>query len=212
MNCPVKLSNTLVMNKYLWMGRQLRHFNDIGSIINWVNAMHQVKGLLLEPDTATLTPANPPSTSTTPVQSLHCPSQHNLSTNTNSSTAKSLFSMHSTRSITPPTTVCFKPERVKPLTPSPPRSSSYEPCKPTPLTTYTLCLPTIAPDDSNPQCPKRRKLSIPPSVDYNAASETTHPEGYKSPVAGMHFWHGPYLQDSQHDYCAWNKLTVLKNT
>ena len=41
-------SNTLVMNKYLLMGRQLRNVNDVGSIINWANAMNMVKGLRLK--------------------------------------------------------------------------------------------------------------------------------------------------------------------
>ena len=49
MRCPVYLSNTTIMNKYLWMSRQLRNFNEAGSIINWANAMHLVKCLLIEP-------------------------------------------------------------------------------------------------------------------------------------------------------------------
>ena len=45
----VLLSNKTVMNKYLWMSRHLRNFNDAGSIINWANAMLLVKSLLIDP-------------------------------------------------------------------------------------------------------------------------------------------------------------------
>ena len=85
----------------------------------------------------------------------------------------------------------------KSLTPSPPRCCSYSPSKPKSLTTYTLCLPNIPSADSHPYCPKRRKLSIPPSVDYHAATEFSHPTTTKpavpqtthNPGQRMHLWH-----------------------
>ena len=39
--------NHHVMNKMLWMSRQLRNFNDNASIINWAHAMSTLKNLLL---------------------------------------------------------------------------------------------------------------------------------------------------------------------
>ena len=47
MPSSLALSNAIVMNKYIWMSRQLRNFNDVGSIIHWANAMIYVKNLLL---------------------------------------------------------------------------------------------------------------------------------------------------------------------
>ena len=73
-------SNTLVMNKYLWMGRQLRNFNDAGSIINWANAMNMVKGLLLKSNDVSSLPAHPAPTSRTPIPSSHSPPQLHRST------------------------------------------------------------------------------------------------------------------------------------
>ena len=135
MNRAVTISNTLVMNKYEWMGSQLRNFNYVGSILNCANAMILVKSLLLESQPVSQASAipQPPSSSPSPSQSP--------------------------RSITPPATICFKPATEKPLTQSLPRCSTYVPSKPLPLTTYSLCLPNISPSDSLPHCPKRRKLS-----------------------------------------------------
>ena len=42
------------------------------------------------------------------------------------------------------------------------------------LTTYTLRFPTICPTESIPHCPKRRKIAIPPSVDYHATTTSKH--------------------------------------
>ena len=39
--------NHHIMNKMLWMSRQLRNYNDNVSIINWGNAMAVLKSLLL---------------------------------------------------------------------------------------------------------------------------------------------------------------------
>ena len=193
MSCSVNISNKLVMNKYVWMGRQLRYFNDAGSIMNWANAMCLVKGLLLEPKPEPQVSANsqPPSPS-------FLPSQHRFSTiNQHTLSTKITRNTPSICSITPPITVCFKPATKQSLTQSLPRCSTYVPRKPSSLTTYTLCLPTISPADSLPQCPKRRKLSVPPSVDYHATTElpqSTSTEVIVSgpkiiPGYGKHIWH-----------------------
>jgi len=207
MSSSVNISNKLVMNKYVWIGRQLRNFNDVGSSINWANAMNLVKGLLLEtqPERKAYTNPHPPSTS-------FLPSHHRFSTHQrNIFQTKIPRSTHSTRSITPPTTVCFKPAPKENLTQSPPRGSSYIPSKPSPLTTYTLDVPYLFPTDSFPQCPKRRKLTIPPSVDHHASIESPKPaspaitdsEAKIIPEQGKHIW---YLHDPKKpDHHRWTK-------
>ena len=205
-SCSLNISNTLVINKYVLMGRQLRNFNDAGSIMKWANAMILVKGLLLEPKPASHASANfqPPSPS-------FLPSQYRLSTtNQHISTTKITRSTHSTCSITPPISLSFKPATKKPLTQSPPRCSTYVPRKPSSLTTYTLCLPTISPADSLPQCPKRRKLSVSPSVDYweplelpQPTSTTTTIRSKVIPGQGKHIW--PSHDHGSPDAHQWRK-------
>ena len=156
MTSSVPLSNKIVMNKYLWMSRQLRNFNDVGSIMNWANAMLLVKGLLLDPQ-----PANPTRTNQHP-SSEPSPLQRTFPHHLGASTFQRIYPE---RSITHPTTICFQPSKKKPLTRSPPRISNYVPTKPSPLTIYTHCQPTISPTTSLSPCPKRRKIAIPPAVD-----------------------------------------------
>ena len=138
------------MNKMLWMSRNLRNCNDIISICNWAHSMAILKNLLLPP--LPPTPLNMPRPSPTRVNNSE-----------------------PVISITPPHTICFKPAMKKPLTQSDPCCTINNYQKPSPLTTYTLCLPNIPSTDSIPQRQKRRKLSIPPSVDYNASTETPPP-------------------------------------
>ena len=159
MPSSVALSNAIVMKKYVWMCRQLRSFNDVGSIMNWVNATISVKSLLFIPPPSGLFHPDPHPSS-------HLPNQQLFSANI-------WQSPNPGYSIARPTTLSFNPTKKKPLTRSPGRCSSYVPCKPSPLTTYTLRLPNICPTDTHTQCPKRRKLDIPPSVDYNASTTPT---------------------------------------
>ena len=182
MSRSASLSNKLVMNKYLWMSHQLRHFNDVASIINWSNAMTLVKGLLLEPLPAAPTPIKPiPASAPRPQsQPLFLISNPYKST-TNIPPVPT--SNHDARSITPPTTISFKPKKTMPLTQSLLRCSSYLPRKPSPLTTYTLSNPAISSSDSLPRQPKRRKLAIPPSVDYNAPA---NPRTQSNGTPGTH--------------------------
>ena len=157
------------MNKYLWMAHQLRRFNDVGSIINWSNAMLLVKGLLFDPLPAAPTPVN---TTSSTVSLQH--TKHHLSINEPHVSSTNIppvpLSTLSTRSITPPTTICFKPTiKTMPLTKFPLCCFDYSPRKPSPLTTYTHCQHAISPSDCLPRCLKRRKLAIPPTVDYHAS-------------------------------------------
>ena len=155
MNISAAASNTIVMNKYIWMCRQLHNFKDVDSIINWVNAMISVKSLLFVPPPAAHFPIDPQ-----PLSS-HPSDLQPFSANTRQSTQHDY-------SIARPRTISFNPSMTGPLTLSPTRSSDYEPSIPPSLTTYTLRLPNICPEETPPQCPKRRKLNIPPSVDYHA--------------------------------------------
>ena len=153
MPSSLALSNAIVMNKYVWMSRQLRNFNDVGSIVHWANAMIYVKNLLLEPSPSAPLPDPQPSQSHGYDQR---PRMENIGQ-----------SPHPDFSISKPTTINFLANTIL-LTQSPASCSNYEPQSPTPLTTYTLRLPTVFPTETFPQCPKRRKIAIPPSVDYNA--------------------------------------------
>ena len=161
------LSNKHVLNKYLWMSHQLRHFNDAASIINWSNAMFFVKRLLLEPLPAVSTP-----TSTISPSALRTSSWTLLSISNPRISSINIppapISDHESRSITPPTTISFKPVKKMPLTRSLVRSPSCPPSRPSALTTYTLCN-SAASSDTLPRQPKRRKLIKPPSVEYNAS-------------------------------------------
>ena len=142
-------------DKYIWMRRRLRNFNDAGSILNWVNATASLKNLLLEPPAAALPPVHYQQSS------LHPTYHQPYSTNNQQGS-------HHSRSISRPITISFLPSKMNPLTQSPLRCSFYEPTIASPLTTYTLCQPNICPSDSLPRNPKRRKIVIPPSVDYHA--------------------------------------------
>ena len=201
MSRSTALSNKLVTNKYLWMAHQLRHFNDVVSIINWSNAMTLVKGLLLEQLPAAPTPINSILSSVP-----HPPSQPFLSISSPHISPINIPPVpprnHDARSITPPTTIFFKPIkkmpptttgflpiRTKPLTLSPARSSSYKPIKPSQLTISTHCQQELSPSNSLTQCPKRRKLTSPPSVDYYASTQSLAP--------GTHIWHGFFLHQTK---------------
>ena len=161
MPCSTDLSNAIVMNKYVWMSRQLRNFNDIGAIVGWANAMLYVKSLLLEPSAST--PVLPESQSSSSHPSNQRPLMASIGLNP-----------YPDFVISQPTTISFLPPKTILLTQSPASCSNYEPCIPSPLTTYTLRLPTVCPTDSLPQCTKRRKIAIPPSVDYHASTTSMH--------------------------------------
>ena len=142
--------NRHIMNKMLWMSRNLRNLNDTLSINSWAHTMSILKSLILPPLPSA--PENIPQPS--PTQAII---------------------PQPVRSISSPHTICFQPATTMPLTQSAPRCTINEQGKTTPLTTFTLRLPNIASCDSLPQLPKRRKLSVPPSVDYNASTVTPLP-------------------------------------
>lgn len=165
--------NRHIMNKMLWMSRNLRNFNDTVSISNWAHTMSILKNLLIPPlpPSAPQNIPQPPST------------QVNIS--------------EPARSIAPPHTICFQPTMMKPLTQSAPRCTVNKNSKPSPLTTYTLCLPNIPSTESLSQGSKRRKLSIPPSVDNSASTVTPLPTStapaasptHTTPGLDSNIWH-----------------------
>ena len=139
-------------------------------------------------------------------------------------------SPHPDFSISKPTTINFQANTI-PLTQSPASCFNYEPRSPSPLTTYTLRLPTFCPTESLPQCPKRRKIAIPPSVEYNASRAPEHSSSSSTrtaqptsavrrtntPIAntstatriapGTHIWHGYLLRKNKFSaYWAFHKF------
>ena len=156
--CAAPLSNKIVMNKYIWMSRQLRNINDVGSIINWTNAMLLVKSLLFDP---------------VPISSAADTLQSALLRTTPQLTTQNMFNSqrpHPELSINRPTIITIQPLKKTLLTTSPSRCSSHVLPKPSHLTINTHCQPTIPPINSQAPSSKRRKISIPPAVDYHASS------------------------------------------
>ena len=129
MSPPATLSNLIVMNKYMWVCSQLRHYNDAVSIVNWANAMMHVKGLLLESH-----PEVPIAVNTQP-SSSH---QHSL----HRSAIINQRGAEPDRSITRSTTISFQPTLTMPL-PSPPQDvlATHQPnhhlCQYTPIANLT---------------------------------------------------------------------------
>ena len=155
MSSTTTIANKLVMNKFVWMGRKLRNFNDTGSIINWSIAMSHVKGLLFESEALAPVPAK--------IQ----PRRLSLSSHLNRSSTPPI---HPELSITPPNTICFQPSKKNSISKSPSYYSNVLPTKPSPLTIYNHRHPTNLPTNSFAPTPKRRKITIPPSVDYHAST------------------------------------------
>ena len=120
-------------------------------------------------------------------------------------------------SISPPHSICFQPAMEKPVSQSAPRCTINKYSKPSPLTTYTFCLPNIASTDFLPQPRKRRKLSIPPSVDYFASTVTTLPTpaataaspASKTPGLGSHIW---YKYDPKTSEARWFRVKASGTT
>ena len=170
--------------------------------------MIYVKGLLLDPLPSPHAPTILQDSSFT-----HPASQNNYpANNPQLSCSNTRLRAHSTRSITPPTTICFQPTIKKPLTKSTPSCSSYVPSNPSPLSTYTHCQPSISPTDSFPRCHKKRKIAIPPSVYYNASTKVSQPTPIAPPApttkptlwSGRHVWltNNPLVPD---EHVWWDK-------
>ena len=130
----VPLSNKIVMNKYICMSRQLRNINDVGSIINWANAMLLVKGLLFDP--VPISSAADTLQPTSPRASPHQTTQNVFNT-CNSQRP------HPELSLTRPTAIRIQPSKNTVLRTSTSRCSSDIVPKPSHLTINSHCQPTI---------------------------------------------------------------------
>ena len=146
-------ANQILMNKYCWMAKQMRNFNDRNSIIQWSNAMMFVKNLLLD-------------------------HQDTYSHHSPTTIKGSLGNPLQVYSVSKPTTLSFQP-LSKPyciLTPSSTPSVNFAPHKPSPLSLhhpYRLSIqPTSTPNYIQPPPIKKRKTMLPPQVEI--ISTTTH--------------------------------------
>ena len=148
-------ANSYILNKYCWMSRQLRNFNDWNSILQWSNAMLSVKNLLLQPQEAYIqSPPILPTKSAITVSNTH--------------TALTI-SRPSSRSYQPEAEPCHTLSRTW---------INFQPQPPSPLSVYTsreLSIPTHTPPDVSLYPPsKRRKSILPPEVDYNTSTLPQH--------------------------------------
>ena len=109
------LPNAIVMNKYIWMCRQLRNFNDAMSIVYWANATMHVKALLLDDEHAARARLHssaminqqrydPACSITSPTTICFPPTPNKRPPATNNKQGKD-----PDRSLTPPTTISFQP-------------------------------------------------------------------------------------------------------
>ena len=143
--------NGYILNKYFWMSRQLRNFNDSNSIIQWTNAMLSVKKLLLQPHEADIQ-----FPSTLPTKA-----------------ANNFSNTHPALTISRPDLTSYLPAVEPCHTLSRTWNANFQPQAPSPLTVFTsreLSIPPHTPPDVSASPPsKRRKTILPPEVDYNAS-------------------------------------------
>lgn len=149
-------ANQLIVNKYCWMARKLRLFNDSSSIIHWCNAMSSLKNPL--------------------PQDLERYST--ISTNPNN---RSRSIHHNVYSVSKPTALSFlsatKPQCI--LTPSSTPPLHFPPQEPSPLTIHHPRRLSIHPvqtrNDLKIPVAKKRKTILPPHVDYTSPTPPKTP-------------------------------------
>ena len=146
---PATNVNSYILNKYCWMSRQLRNFNDCNSIIQWSNAMLSVKNLLLHPQEA---------------DSLFPTILSTNSANTSNTHPALTISRLGSTTFLPAAEPCHTFSRTW--------NADFLPQPPSPLSIYTsreLSIPPHTPPDDSLNPPsKRRKTTLPPEVDCNA--------------------------------------------
>ena len=154
-------ANQTLLNKYCWMARQMRNFNDSNSIIQWSYAMLGVKNLLLQ-----LQETDSHRTLITSKRS-HCNRIHRFS-----------VSHPTTLSFSPITT----PHRI--LTPSCTPSLNFAPQDHSPLSIHhprrLSIQPSPSPDYVQPPPTKKRRTILPPQVECK--SFTTLPTSSPNPT------------------------------
>ena len=142
-------ANGYILNKYCWMSRQLRNFNDSNSIIQWSNATLSVKKLLLQPPEADIQ-----FPSTLPTKA-----------------ANTFSNTHPALTISRPGLTSYLPAAEPCHTLSRTWNANFQPQPPSPLSVFTsreLSIPPHTPPElsASPPC-KRRKTILPPRFDYN---------------------------------------------
>ena len=198
-------ANQFLLNKFCWMARQMRNFNDTNSITQWSNAMMSVKNLMLNhQETFSYHSSNP---------------------------SKGPFSNpHNVYSVSLPTTLSYPPtkKRQRVLTPSSTPTLNFAPQQPPTLTIDHLRRLSVQPVSTlnNIQMShvkkKKRKTTVPPQVDctpptpVRTASTTSttnrkahtwleqHDSSKLSP--GMHIWHGFYPRGSNKEFWSFCKF------
>ena len=179
MSCSATRANSIIMNKYLWMCRQLRNFNDINSLIAWSHAMNCVKNLLLQSLPARL------------VKELQIPAHSsNLRSgpvmNQTNTILRPTISPQSTMNF-PPTTMDFltksthnylnfKPKPVEPFTVSPNRNFAFQPRSPSPLSISNSYQQVIKPSSKiKKQYLMRPKTSYPTGIKPSPLTKNSSP-------------------------------------
>ena len=149
-------ANGYILNKYCWMSRQLRNFNDSNSIIQWSNATLSVKKLLLQPPEADIQ-----FPSTLPTKA-----------------ANTFSNTHPALTISRPGLTSYLPAAEPCHTLSRTWNANFQPQPPSPLSVYTsreLSIPLHTPPDISLNPPsKRRKTILPPEVDCNTSKLPKH--------------------------------------
>ena len=209
---PATNVNSYILNKYCWMSRQLRNFNDSNSIIQWSNAMLSVKNLLLKPIEADIL----------------------LSTTLSTKSANNLSNTHHALTISHPSSLRFLPAPEPCHSLSRTWNATFLPQRPSPLSIFTpreLSIPPHTPPDESHNPPsKRRKTILPPEVDCKAPNflqprttnnnkPTTAPDAptiSKAPTysqfpatritPGTHIWHGFMPYNKKHAFWAYKKF------
>ena len=207
------------------MSRRLRYIDDLNALVNWVNTMHSIKALLFPvPASSCCSEISNHKTSRTPISAYSSTTYYSQTVKPLSAEKKHvpklinrLPTLHrsqhgstSTSKLSPLQHSSFLNISIPPIPPTNVQTKNISRSKPTTkFTRPTLCsrLLELSVVPTSPCANKSlNKISISPSVDYKASSETSHPKAIKSPAVGMHFWLGPYPQDPGYDYWAWNQF------
>ena len=196
-------ANQLLLNKFCWMARQLRNFNDSTSITQWSNAMMSVKNLMLNhQETFRYHSSNPSKGSYSNPQHVY--------------------------SVSPPTTLSYHPskKRQRVLTPSSTPPLTFAPQQPPALTIHHSRRLSVHPvstlNNIQKSHVKKRKTTIPPQVDCTpytpvrtaSTTSTNNPKAHiwleqsdSSKLSpGIHIWHGFYPRGSNKEFWSFRKF------
>ena len=187
-------ANQLLLNKFCWMARQLRNFNDSSSIMQWSTAMMSVKNLLLNhQEIYSNLPSYPPKE--TYSNPHHVWTVSHPTTLSFPPTRKRIRAL--SRSSTP--SLNFAPTQL--LSPSLKYSLTFQPSAPNTKASATTTTRTL-PDKlcninyTNPHSPLQ-----PPCVDLDDPP-LKKAKAHKPLVSGIFFWHRFSPTDDTKEYWA----------